>query len=709
MKRKTIKAMVTLLSICCLAASPAIGGEVSSDQEEYQLETMTVTAEKRSQDLQEVPAAISAISDIEVQDAGITSHDDLVGRIPNLHTINGTGTTTNLFSIRGIGQVLNTPGIGIYLDDVGYLDVFSVLTNLDFSDVERIEVLRGPQGTLYGRNAMGGVINIVTRKPDGKTRVHADATAGDFNLRQLRACVSGPLIGENLFFGLNGNYLERDGYTENTFLDKDVDFLDEQQITGKLRFAPNDRFDATLKLDYARVRDGAYPFAPINSATVWHDAAYDFADARDERDSQGGSLHAAYSGDLFEIVSITGWRKNDSETFGELDFTPADLVAAGFFGDKRQFTQEFRLASKPGDGAWEWLLGAYFFKDDHENEFIYQFGVDLIGMSLETSINDDMTDEGQALFGQATYAITDRLRCTGGLRLEREEKSITSAGTTLNFATFSVDPVNFSDDESFEDFLPRLALDYDLTPNTRLYANLAKGYRSGGFNTNAATTEDNSYDPETSINYELGLKSTWFDQRLRFNLAMFRIDIDDQQVSQTNALGFAVCRNAGESRHQGIEMELTARPTQGLDLSASFGYVDSEFEKYPEAGFDPVSFAVLDYSGNKVPLVPEYNFLLAAQYRRTVFSFADFMIRAELQGVGDMYWDSANCYKEDAHQLVNLRTGIEGENWQVYLWGKNLTDEEYLAIAFEDSFNPGNLIGGFAPPRTVGITVRVEF
>ncbi len=700
------------LSFCVplvLASSVPISviAQEGAFEEALTLPTVMVTAEKREQSLQDVTASVSALDDVDLEDAGVNNANDLDARVPNLY-IQDAATTSSFMSLRGIASQLRPgapAGIGVYVDGVTRLDPLGTLmTNMDMLDVERVEVLRGPQGTLWGRNTEAGAINIVTRRPDNTLRATGQVTLGHENLLIAEAIGNAPLVDGKLFMSLAGIFTRRDGYTVNTFTGNNVDDVDEMLMRAKLRWLPSDALDIQLTVDKARVRDGTYDysFAPEGdfSRAAPHKTVSNLDDQREYRDAYGVTLDLGYDLGAAQLTSITAFRKDKTENFGDGDFTQFDIADSLYNSEQKQWTQELRLASKEGSDRLEWLVGVFLFDATYKNRFDSTVGSDGPASGLPEGFpltvgDETLKDKGQSVFGSLTYALTDRWKLTGGLRYEREEKSLSSVGLLFG------QPVLFDGDANFYKLLPRISLAYARSPDMMAYVTISRGARSGGFNTPLITSMGNTFGTEVSTSYEIGLKSIWWGRRLRLNAAAFLMDIDDQQIGQTVPGSiYVITRNVGKSRNYGVELEVQGTVTRELDLIASAAYLNTEIKSYS----DPVTG--IDYAGKKAPLAPNYSYLLAAQYDRPIGNLL-LSGRLELKGTGRVYFDSANHLSQDPYRLLNLRFGLRGDNWSVALWGKNLTDEDYARMALSDG--AGNALVGYGAPRTYGITASYSF
>ena len=370
-----------------------------TEAEPLALDPVVVTAEKRADNVQDVPSSISAFSDTDIQDAGITTIQRLSRVVPNLYIANWGIRGTSYVFVRGIGAVNNDPAVGFYVDDVGYMDARAFDTNL--YDIERIEVLRGPQGTLYGRNSLSGVINIVTKKPDNDTLVGAAYSTGNYELHQSNAYMRTPVIDDKLFFGFAAGLESRDGFTDNTYLSEDVD--SRQSLNGrmKLYWTPSEKLDVSLGLDGERMNDGAFPLGNLHALRENpHEIAYDH-EGEYERDVIGANLRLAYDAPRFRLTSITAFRIFDDTATNDQDFTIYPLITAGEEIDDDQFTQELRFASPDGTEDLEWLVGLYGFKKDKYHFLNLNFAADVVmpGMAVDRNTDSDMSTYGGALFG----------------------------------------------------------------------------------------------------------------------------------------------------------------------------------------------------------------------------------------------------------------------------------------------------------------------
>lgn len=709
--RPLLVGVIFLVSVCFVL--PAIAEEAVQELEkkegvkekarkEYELEPMTVTAEKREEDIQEVPASISALSDIQIEYAEIVSIHDMALQIPNLYIATPGWRAVSVMAIRGIGTGnAMDQTIGFYVDDVNYSIGYSIDTEL--FDIERIEVLRGPQGTLYGRNTLGGVVNIITKKPGNQWEGKASVGYGNYNSQDYRASIRGPMVKDKLFLGISGVKNKRDGYADNTYLGTEPDDRDATSGRVHLNWLPTDALDITLSANAEKQRNGTAAWGPIEE--IRHDpykVRYNY-DGYEDVDSNDQTLRLGYEATWFKLTSITGRRDYEYEQ-GDIDTdsSPIDMLVNYSDCDQEQWSQELRIQSPEDSGSLKWLVGTYWFKEDIDMNVSY----DMHAWGMKTYQLSKMGNQGYAFFGQATYTLFEKLGLTAGLRYDHEKKE-TDWKTYTKMAGMIVpgSESEMNPDEDYDEWLPKFTIDYRWTPSLMTYVSAAKGYKSGGFNYMVSDPLYISYDPEYTWNYEAGCKSTWLDNRLMLNLAAFYIKWTDQHVRLTVSPTEWAFQNAAESHSQGFEAELIARPITGLEFVAGFGYTDAKFDDYRDPIYNPMTGLKIGenvYDDKRINGVPKYTCNIAAQYRHKTGLFG----RVELQGIGKSYWDSANEIEEDAYELVNSRLGYETEHFDIYLYAKNIFDKEYLSAALD----MGNYYGARAgDPQTFGIMLTGRF
>ena len=551
------------------ASQREAGGEEKA-RGEYELETMTVTASgKREENIQQVPASIDVLSDVQIEDAAIISIHDMAFQMPNFNIINTGWRNGSTMVIRGIGtQDQLSSAVGFYVDDVNYS--IGMAFDTELFDIERIEVLRGPQGTLYGRNTMGGLVNIITKKPGNLWEGKASVGYGDYDNQDYRTAIRGPLVKDKLFFALSGVKAKRDGFGDNTYLGTEPDDRDSRSGRGIVRWLPTDALDITLSTNAERIRDGIPPIAPIEEVRrdPWK-VAYDY-DGYNDMDSNGQSLRVVYDTPWFKLTSITARRDFDFDQDADSDFSPANMVVYNSEVEQDQWTQELRLQSLENSGAMKWLVGAYYLNEDLDSDILGKFPQGYPAWGLPPFKDQQLNfldTEVYAFFGQATYTLFEKLGLTAGLRYDHDEKEIDwRQSYDQDLSMWGMIPSTLKADDEWDEWSPKIAIDYRWTPSLMSYISVAKGYRSGGFNYMTKDPAYISYDPEYSWNYEVGLKSSWLDNRLILNFAAFYIDWQDQQIRVSRSLAEQLFKNARESHSQGFEVEVVARPELGMPM-----------------------------------------------------------------------------------------------------------------------------------------------
>jgi iron complex outermembrane recepter protein len=664
---------------------------------ETPLEVITVTAEKRTQDIQKIPASVSVVSELQIEDFDLRSTPDIVSMVPNLYIIKtGNELITTFAAMRGIaGSMTPNPALGFYVDDIYY-------PSLDISlfDVERIEVLRGPQGTLYGRNSEAGVINVLTRQPTNVWESKLSLDIGSFNSFDVQGTLGGSLIDELLTFKAAVRYFKTDGYFENRF-DGSKDGGSAENGDGRfsLRMTPSDNLNFTLVYDLQRYDSPKYAnFAPLDSDDLRKDINVDFS-GESNKDADGISLRAEYQMDGMSLLSITSGRDENSFLTNDLDFMPIDLSTLAVTNDVTSLSQEFRLVSDDtSNSPLKWLAGLFFLGDNSETDVEIWMNFMNMGMGMpgETLSQESSTDtRGAAVFGEATYTFFDRLNVTLGLRYDFEQKDFdytqTPGGAVLAMMGYS--DLSGSEDDTFDAWLPKAAVSYQLSNQIMPYISMSRGFRSGGFNT--VEKMGTAYQPEFTWNYELGAKTSWLKNRLQVNAALFYIDWSDMQVEVLSSGGAtSVIDNAGKATSKGIELELLSRPFAGLELIAGAAYTDATYDDYTKG--------INVYDGNRTIDSPKYTLNMGATYRFN----SGFFVNAGYHHLGEIFFDAANTESQKSYGLANAKIGYETQYFDIYLYGKNLFDEEYATRAFEVS---NTWYGRSGAPQTFGVILAGRF
>ncbi|MEO1591897.1 MAG: TonB-dependent receptor [Cyanobacteria bacterium J06632_22] len=655
---------------------------------------IVVTAERTPEDVQDVPLSITPFSAEQIEDANITSFDGIADRTPNFTVFSsGSNRTAPFYNLRGVTNfnAFSRDAIGFFIDDVPY--DFAGFIDQELVDLERIEVLRGPQNTLYGRSSSGGVVNVITRRPTDEYEFRAAASYGNVDNVETQLSVSGPIVADELLFRLSGSYGSQNGFVNNQFLGDDVD--GGQAITGRgqLVWLPSDEWEILLNASFGDYREGAEPFVLADAADPFN-PELDFNGFNDLVTS-AQSLRAEYSTSDLRFTSITANRYSSQvAAFDQDGSLAAFLINAPDF-TSQVFTQEFRLQSPEDSEALQWIFGGYFESSTFTNNRAFISGQAAPPANQGTIRSDgDSNSQSLAAFGQVSYEITDALTLTGGLRYENTEASTSFAQTfTLANGGLVIPTLQFNDISiTSSELLPRFVIDYRITPDVLVYSSITRGYRPPGANFEPSDLATAVFDAETSWNYEVGAKSAWLDDRLIVNISGFYTDTSNFQFPSVQA-GVVTIGNA-DIRTIGGELELLAQPIEGLELSAGLGLLSAEFRNGADSSGTPLA-------GNRTPFSPSLTYNLAAQYRSPAGLFG----RLELIGFGNTFFDDLNTVEQDAFALVNARLGYEFDNHGVYLFANNIFDTRY----FSQAFDFGNTIAVFGEPRTFGVQVRSSF
>lgn len=713
------------------------------------LEEIVVYAQKRAQSLQDVPVSITAFTSTTIEDRNIVGLSDIATATPNLtYLTDGTLKNTSP-SIRGVFSPgaaqagLDTP-LAIYVDEV-YLGG-SVGQDFEMFDIERIEVLRGPQGTLFGRNALSGLINIVTKQPGEEVEGFGEVTGGNYDLLRVRAGVSGPLVENRLFGSISASHLDRGGYVDNQFTHNKVNDAGNWSLRSKLLYIASDRVEATLAIDYREVDQTSRNydiagfngspgvlFQPFGPAIVDQDPfdrkiSQNF-DGEETLEEFGAALTIDADWDNLQFKSITSYRTHEYFQSYDADNTEIDITRRETPDDLDAYGQEFRLTSAT-DKSIDWIAGVNYYYQKTVNEFASFLNNDvLVGDRLFSTLLPaqafGLTPELLALFGftdtlhfatalgiltppfgetrsigtteldsYAVYAhgnwhITDKLNLQFGVRYNYEDKAFDYAQTSAPGNIFFQLPeiAALERDRDFESLTPSVGIDYKPGENTLFYVKVAEGFKSGGFNDGFASEPGNFFDKETLWNYEIGVKTSLLDQRLDINTSVFYMDWQDRQSDfqvfpAGSVVPFFIFDTAGDVKITGVEFEAFAQVTERLSASVALGHIDSEY-----ASVSPRLADLGAQKGDPLVSVPEYSGNLSVQYVFPVGQAGKITLAGHLNYRDDVpltviTTNVANT--QDAYTLFDASIGFTSNDglWAIQLWGKNLGDEDYVTAQF---------------------------
>lgn len=687
------------------SASTAAAGK---DASRKRIDEVLVTAEKREVNVQRTAVSVAAytsqhlersviedIYDIGLQTPGLIVNQEIVGKI----YIRGIGTEN--LTIGG------DPGVPVHVDGV-YLARTSA-ANLDLYDVERVEVLRGPQGTLYGRNATGGSINIISKAPTNDFYARLDAQYGNHDRFRIGGTLSGPIIEDKVLFRASFVKSDRDGFTPNLFNGEDLD--DEDLVMGRMRlkFLVSDDVTFDLIGEFSLDDSKPAPFKQLEFSPLFEGllGAFDPPGLRpvsqdspvtQEQDQWGVTGILNWDLGSTVLTSVSAFRS--TEFMAQFDGDAVDILFQNFSdtSDSEQFSQEIRLASDGWD-RFDWMIGAYYFHDDAMTSIF----IPIPGFGFDILHNADMKTDAFAFFGQVTYRATDRLSFTVGLRYSNEDKEASQ------FSDFGFMPPLMQDlNEDSDALTPRFAIEFFASEDVLLYASVTRGFKSGGFTFNGFQS---NFRPEFVWAYEGGVKSQFLDGRLQANVSAFYYDYTDLQVSKLqNQAG--VITNAADATIYGGELEVIVQPWEYFSLNAGLAYLHAEFDQFLTEDPSNPALGEIDLAGNRLTRSPRFTANLGAEFIYPVSNLGEISLRADYQYQSKSFFTPFNraLSQQDSFDLFNARLAFRSasEQWQIAVFVKNAFNEEYFLNILESAVEAGKPEGFLASPRTYGVQVIFE-
>jgi iron complex outermembrane receptor protein len=692
-----------------LLSTPAVANAQSPPQ--VTVPTVTVTAQKEPADAQTLPLSVSAIPGSWLEGARITWSNDAVIFAPNAVVTEFTARKLSNPRFRGIGSSPANPAITTYVDGVPVFNANAA--SIEFTGVEQVEIVRGPQSALFGRNTLGGLINIASERPSlTGWRGEVVAPFGNFGSFEIRGSASGPL-GDRVAFGVSGGHSEREGFTVNTLTNNDIDSRDANFAKVHLLVAPSARWETRVIVSGEQAEDGDYALNDLaavreNPYTVQRDF-----EGFTNRNIFNTTVHNRYEGGAMSVTAITGFLKWDTEDQTDLDYSPYPLATRSNEEEATQFTQEVRLASAPGKTmalssgtTLRWQAGALFFTQDYDQNAVNSLAPfvasPLLGIPVQqTNPLATLGDTGIGVYGQGTITFGTAFDLTIGGRFDHEAKD---AYLETFFTPMIAPPSIVDNEESYSNFSPQFAAAYRLSSNRMLYASVANGFKAGGFNP-ASPPGSEAYGEEHTWNFEGGIKTTWADGRVLANAAVFFTDWTDLQLNLPNPQVPAqfYIANIGSALSRGVELEVMARPARGIDVFGAFGYTHARF------GDDTFSSGA-DVSDNAVPFTPDYTLAIGTQITHDLSSTFALYGRAELTSSGAFRYDDTNLAEQEAYSLVNFRAGLRGGRVFGEAWVRNAFDTRYVPVAFAyPGLAPSGFVGEPGRPRTFGFNLGVTF
>jgi iron complex outermembrane receptor protein len=726
-----------LLSVLGVSIAPLSLAQQEEEQDTLALDDVKVTARKTVESAQDVPIAVTSFSREDLQDAQADNLDSLNGAVPNMNLVQGRGSASsaNIY-IRGIGQpdALQTfdPGVGVYVDGVYLSRIQGALMSLH--DVERIEVLRGPQGTLYGKNTIGGAVNVVTRRPDGESAGEVQLLAGDYGKLATNVYYKGAIT-DRTSASISALYRLDNGFVTDRVNGQHYNDRDNTSVRFLLHSDINDRLSWDFSLDYTDQENAltlgrqeapliALDFADLTSPVLLGlppVGEYDFRgrtsfnnDENQELRHLGASFTLDYLiNDQWQFKSITAHRDLTSDSFIDIDASEFELGDVFVGVDQQQFSQEFQFLFDNGEG-FNAVIGAYYLKEDvpsHQEAYADDFlRFDGVPLDFLRTIDDDLETTSYALFAQGSWQLNDLWGLTAGIRYSKDDKDYFRTTSTFSaLGPFLEGTFAFQDSDSWDSVTPMVSLDYQISDNSMMYASVSKGFKSGGFNGRANGAADvSSFKPETVWTYEVGGKSQFLDNRMRLNYALFTSDYEDFQARVAEDISSFPVINAAELDITGAELELTWLLSASTSVYSSVGYLDSAYKKF----FD-FRQPDQDRSDDIPPFSPEWTFRIGMNH--VVYMDNGAMLRFGINGnyTDDMYLsvDNQDVLTQDDYWVYNAYVVYDFANpaWSLSVGGKNLTDEVYKVDAQEFS-SVGNIqTAYYGDPRTWYAALNYRF
>jgi iron complex outermembrane receptor protein len=766
---------ISLLALALPAAAAAqdMADEPTAAQDEAQIGNIVVTATKRDQTLTEAPISIGIVDDRLIKGSGATNLSEMADLMPSVVFSQQQSPTQSNVGIRGVttagGSAALEPSVGIYID--GVFTDRTAIGIADFNDIERVEVLRGPQSTLFGNSSPAGVINFVTKAPEFEFGGSVDGTIGNFNRRQFAGSITGPIVEDKLAFRVSAFSNDRDGFLTN-LVGEDRNDQDSWGVRGKLLITPSDR--GRIQLTYERGESDLACCSPVtdnlSQATLDRFAAastefpfvgtgvpFPANQLEGQLVSIDGNQRFRSKTEVFQLdvevdlgavtmTSITSYRTFFSRDSVDIDFSPLNLFRfENITRDQSNLSTELRFASN-GSGPFSYLFGGYFFEkdvvEDSGNGLIVNPTVaGIFGnfVAATSPSGSDITNRNYALFGEATYEFTDRLSLTGGLRYNYDEKEITAFAARLRLNGTELSPTQTIPEEfqqrSGGQLTGRAVIQYEFNDRMNTYASYTRGYKAFGINDDANLLRNVPgasffFDSEKVDNYEIGFKAAFPESRAVVSVVLFNTKYNDFQslssfTDENDNLRFFL-QNAASLTSRGVEFDGQVEPFDGLVLNASATYLDATFDSFPDAE-GPTG--PLDLSGARLFDAPKFSASLASQYTTAIGSDYEAFLRADVFYRSKVFTDQNldPLEVQDGFARINARIGFGRADglWRLEFWGRNLTDEITFGRAGAPLFGALNALLPFAgippfptgdsrikfvgEPRTYGLTLRSSF
>lgn len=693
--------------VVCAMVSVAAVSLLYGTEGDYKLDEVTVSANKIEEKIQDVPQSITVIDEAALEEKGIKNIGDVIKEVPNLwSTYSVFAEDVNFRGINSSTFTNNNPVV-IYIDGIPQSDRIGYDASL--VNVDHVEVLRGPQSTLYGKDAIGGVINIVTKKPTNEWKGSVGAEYGTDNYMLGTFNINGPLVNDVLYLGLNVKASHDDGWITNheTSMDENANEKNERRLGASLLYKPNDRLSMRLNVSSEYSKNGWMDGMFIDSGVDYRSATRDDAknvnyevDTYSKVESDAQALNLTYAFDTMDLTSVTTHKKvtlDGKYDFGWSNNTLYDGLYQFQESSIETTAQELRLSSNTKEGI-RWIGGLYVERSEYENP---RYGMQYPGYYYGTSYDWDLDDvsktttDTQAVFGQAIVPFAEKYELTLGARYQRINKDIVSnmymnpVGTLHGMPYYTIDA-----EHDWNALLPKAALSYKINDTWSTFASISKGYMPGGYNywSSSSVEAENRFDPQTSIDYEIGTKASF--ENLYLGASLFYMDIKDIQIyNYDSTTGMITTSNAGNAHSYGAEFEFNYLVNEAWALDGSLGLIKAVYDEYTSA---------YAYGGNKIEKTPSHKAKIGVQYTHPQGYYA----RLDVRNQGTIYFNAANTLKEGSYTVGDIKLGRRFSNWDVYAYVKNITDEEYFTTVMDQGV--GQIVQ-FGASRTVGIGAKYTF
>ena len=713
--RKALATGVAMTALMSAASAWAQTPPPSPAAQPSQVDEIIVTAQRRSQRLQDVPVTVTAFGAEELEQARIKDVDDVATRTPGLQ-FDAFPASQPRIAIRGIGSTdrgaAGDPSAAVFLDEI-YLGRPGMVA-FDAFDIERIEVLKGPQGTLYGRNVVGGAINVVTQRPDlDAFGVSTETTIGNYGRLEGAAVLNAPFADGKAAVRASGSWRTHDGYTDNSFTGGEVDDQDTRSARIQIAAEPSDTVRLAFTIDGTQDRaagpanrvldlDESDPLSMFWEPNPDRDSFAGSTDGFQNRDTWGVRGEAQFDLSFATLTYLGGYRDLDYSTAYDFDggnpTTNFVQIAGGNDEQSDTTSHELRLSSLPGSPI-QWVAGVYNYNSDvHRLDTLI---LDLGGEGTETYTQDAQLTS-YAVFGDVTVPIGERFSLIGGLRYSEDEKDYRISNTAGDSIFRGEESFDVSASATFDALTWRAGADYKLADNQLLYAMVSRGFKSGGFQDlpGSAAEAADPFEPEYATQYEIGQKSTFLGGRLIWNNTLYTIDYTDLQTRRTLPSGQVLTDNAGAATINGYETYLSWRPFGGARIVAGYGYTDATFDDY-------YVDETTNYAGNRIARAPKHKLVLSPSYDWHLADGAVIRAAIDYRYESLIYEDNSNTGPERREPTnmydARLIYTDASDRWSVSLWGKNLSDE--VTRSFQGAFLGANF-GAYAPPRTYGLSLN---